>query len=130
MRLAVFVLTTVFVTIGELLLTSAVLQEVFEIAVVLGAPNMSKQPFAILLIVLPLSLVIVPFGRPPNSMPILLPFLPLPFKHLPIRPSEFALAFSFVVLKRTNINTFFGFLGSFHFLVISELSLEPLPLRQ
>ena len=126
MRFAVFILADIFVTIGELLLSSAVLQEIFIVAAVLGPPNMCEQSLPILLVTFPVSLIEISLRRCPNAMTLFFAFFPLAFKFLPVCPCKFAIAFSLAVDEGAAINALFCLFYPSRFLILNEFTLEAL----
>lgn len=99
MGLSFFVLASIVVPVLKLFLSSAVLEKILEISSVLGATNVNIYPFAILLIIFPLTLIEVSFRTAPNTVTIFFAFFPFSLKTLPIGPFKSSLPVSLSMLK-------------------------------
>ena len=107
MRLSLLVLSNVLVSVGEVLLTSAVLEEVLEVTGVCGSSCMEEGSSPVLFVVFPLSFILTTFGGGPYSMPFLLSFYPFPFVTLTTVPLEFPKAMSSSLSEMSSICSYY-----------------------
>lgn len=123
MRLALFVLPNIFVAVDENLVSLTVFEKILKCASI-GACPMTESALAILLILLPFSLIVVAMRRFPLSIPIFHPISPLTYEHLSIIPLELPFTMSQPVSKLSYVNSIQISLRSFGFLVFGELPFE------
>ena len=102
------------------------LQEVFEVACVLGAADVDVGALSVLFVVLPLALVDVALGGLPDAVALLLACLPLPLVLLALGPEEGAYSVSFSQEVGPYVGACLCFLCSAGFESFVEQSLEQL----
>lgn len=102
LRLALFVLTYIFITICKNLLTMPMLKKIFEFTFV-SANVMFEYTFSMLPIVLPISFIIMSLRRFPFTKAIFHSILPKTLKNFTIIPFEAAFTRSEPIFVSTNI---------------------------
>lgn len=105
MRQAFAVSPLIGIPIGKFLLSPAMLQEVFEAALVSLPAFAFVDPFALHDSFLPLSHVAVAFWRNPHAHSMLLIARPFAGVKLAISPPELSFSFLLVIRIRTSVST-------------------------
>lgn len=96
-RFALFINACVLVSVGELFLAFAALQEVLEVAAVFGAACVNVLALSMLPVVLPFAFVAISFRGFPYTVSILFSVFPVSFELLSVIPHIFSFPVSLAV---------------------------------
>lgn len=119
-RFALLVLSNILISVGKLLLTSTVLQKIFEISPISRTAVMMVGPFTVLFVVFPLTLVPAAFCGRPYSVTFFLALTPLSLEKLTGAPLKFTHTVSFSMFERACICPYSVFLCALIFLSFFE----------